>query len=272
MSDIHYRCSDYFGRPAEKIAELLCEDLAAEYEKEPYETVLLLGDYSLDYWAWGTKGTYLTQGVSNARLFAEGYLGRIAPDGVSVRMIAGNHEQYSEARWHELTGHHRRDHIVVGDVLFILTDTFGADLDPTVHSDGTYCGANVADINALMAEYPDKKVILCAHWFDIDAESQEFCELLRKEERIVCLFCGHDHKSYIANTGEDNGNKPIVHTGHYSYSGEPNNICCLPGYRVLEIDKDGILCKYVVRPHTYQIGEVKFHNDYAEQDILTLKF
>ena len=56
MSDIHYNCDDYFGVPEAEIAERLCADLAAEYEKEPYEAVLLLGDYSLDHWAWNVKG------------------------------------------------------------------------------------------------------------------------------------------------------------------------------------------------------------------------
>jgi hypothetical protein len=96
MSDIHYHCADYFGRAQDHTAELLCEDLASEYAKEPYDAVLLLGDYSLDHWAWNTKGTYLTKGISNAQRFAEIYLPRIAPEGVAVRMIAGNHEQYGE--------------------------------------------------------------------------------------------------------------------------------------------------------------------------------
>ena len=72
---------------------------------------------------------------------------------------------------------------------------------------GTYCGANVADIKELMARYPDKKVILCAHWFDMKLESEEFLELLRNEERILCLFCGHNHRSHIVSTGEENGKR-----------------------------------------------------------------
>ena len=272
MSDIHYRCADYFGRGQEETMELICDDLAEEYAKEPYDALLLLGDYSLDHWAWQTKGTYLTQGISNAKLFAERYLERLVPEGVEIRMIAGNHEQYGEELWTELTGYKRRDHIVIGDVLFILTDTFGGDLDPTEHSDGTYCGANVSDINELMARYPDKKVILCAHWFDMKLESEEFLELLRNEERILCLFCGHNHRSHIVSTGEENGNKPIICTGNYSYSGEPNNVRCLPGYRVLEIDEEGLFCKYVVRPHTYKVGALRFSNEYTEQDTIELKF
>lgn len=272
MSDIHYGCGEFFGRQKDEIAELLCSDLEAEYKKDPYEALLLLGDYSLDHWAWNTKGTYLTLGISNAKRFADRYLPRLAPTGVEVRMIAGNHEQYGEALWNELTGHRRREHIVIGDILFILCDTYGGDLDPTDHSDGTYIGVQMDDIHELMARYPDKKVILCAHWFDIDAESEEFRELLRREDRILCLFCGHNHLSRIANTGEANGSKPIIYTGHYSYSGEKNRILCLPGYRELIIGEDGISSKYIIQPHTYKIGEVRFTAEYAEQDPIEIKY
>lgn len=270
-SDIHYDCGNYYGIEPDEIMERLCADLAAEYEKQPYTALLLLGDYSLDHWAWQTKGTYLTKGLSNAKLFAEKYLDRIAPDGVALRMIAGNHEQYGDALWNELTGFNRRDHIVIGDILFILTDTFGGDLDPTEHSDGTYIGANVEDIKSLMAAYPDKKVIICSHWFDITKEGEEFRQLLRDEKRILCLFCGHNHRSQIANTGEENGSKPILYTGNYSYSGEPNNLRCLPGYRVLEWDENSLCTKYVVHSHTYKIGSVSFTTEYAEQDVLTIE-
>jgi uroporphyrin-III C-methyltransferase len=210
------------------------------------------------------------QASDSAKLFAERYLKRIAPEGVELRMIAGNHEQYGEKLWNELTGYQRRDHLVIGNILFILTDTFGGDLDPTEHSDGTYCGANVADIKELMAKYPDKKVILCAHWFDVNLESPEFLELLRTEERILCLFCGHNHRSRVSSTGDENGNKAIIGTGNYSYSGEPNNVRCLPGYRVLEIDGERLSCKYVVQSHTFKIGDVRFTTEYTEQDTIEL--
>ena len=271
-SDIHHRCSDYYGVPMDEITENLCADLEAEYKKEPYDALLLLGDYSLDHWGWYTKGSYLTKGISNAKHFAETYLGRLAPEGVEVRMIAGNHEQYGEEMWKKLTGYNRRDHIVIGDILFILTDTFGGDLDPTEHSDGTYIGANMDDINCLMAKYPDKKVILCSHWFDINVESEEFRELLRREERILCLFCGHNHKSRIVSTGEENGNKPILYTGNYSYSGEPNPARCLPGYRVLTVSDEGIESKYIVPSHTYTLGYVRVTTEFTEQDRFEMKF
>ena len=271
-SDIHYCECGWYGMTREVVCDRMCEALENEYKNDPYEALLLLGDYSLDHWAWNTKGTYLTKGISNAKLFADKYIKRIAPEGVHVRMIAGNHEQYGDALWEELTGYTRRDHLVCGDILFILTDTYGGDLDPTEHSDGTYIGANMTDINELMARYPDKKVILCAHCFDVNSESEEFRELLRKEERILCLFCGHNHISRVASTGDENGNKPILYTGNYSYSGEGNPVRCLQGFRELVIDDEGISSKYIVPAATYTMGKVRFTTEYAEQDIFELKF
>lgn len=271
MSDIHY-CNEWYGITPEIKRDMLCADLEREYEKDPYDALLLLGDYSLDHWLWNTKGSYLTQGISNTKRFAEDCLPRMAPQGVEVRMIAGNHEQYGEALWEDLTGFKRRDHLVCGSVLFILLDTFGADLDPTEHSDGTYIGANVSDIEDLMMRYPDKKVVLCAHWFDMGRESEEFRSLIAREDRIICMFCGHNHLSKCIPVGEEYGNKPIICTGHYSYSGEKNPIHCLNGYREVVITKDGISSKYIVPSHTYKMHSVRFTTEYAEQDEIEIKF
>jgi hypothetical protein len=271
MSDIHY-CKEWYGIAPEMKREMLCADLEREYAKDPYGALLLLGDYSLDHWAWNTKGTYLTQGVSDTKRFVEHCLPRMAPSGVEVRMIAGNHEQYGEALWQKLTGFNRRDHMVCGPVLFILLDTFGGDLDPTEHSDGTYIGANMADLRVLMARYPDKKVVLCAHWFDFEKESEEFRSFIAQETRILCLFCGHNHISKVVSTGEEYGNKPIIYTGHYSYSGDMNPVHCLNGYREVLIMEDRITSKYIVPSHTYTMEAVKFTTEYAEQDDVEIKF
>lgn len=271
MSDVHY-CMEWYGIDPERKREMLCKDLEREYEQDPYQALLLLGDYSLDHWAWNTKGSYLTQGISDAKRFAEHCLPRMAPSGVEVRMIAGNHEQYGEALWRDLTGFDRKDHLVVGSVLFVLLDTFGGDLDPVEHSDGTYIGANVADLRELMARYPDQKVVLCAHWFDMEKESEEFRSLVAQESRILCLFCGHNHISGVASTGETYGNKPIIYTGHYSYSGERNPLHCLNGYREVLITEEGMTSKYIMPAHTYKMRNVSFTTEYAEQDAVEIRF
>lgn len=269
-SDIHYCEEGWYGLPRTAKGENLCADLTREYQRDPYDALLLLGDYSLDHWDWGTKGTYLTRGLSETGLFVEEILGRLAPDGVEVRMIPGNHEQYGEESWERLTRHRRREHLVCGDLLFILCDTFGGDLDPTTHSDGTYVGVRVDEVKSLMARHPDKRVILCAHWFHMEAEGEELRELLRREERILCLICGHAHISRILSTGEENGNKPILYTGHYSYSGEKNPLRCLNGYRELIIEEDRLTSRYLVPSHTYCIEGVTFTNEETATDEIIL--
>ena len=270
-SDIHY-CKNWYGITPEIKREMLSADFKREYSKQPYQALLLLGDYSLDYWVWDTKGSYLTQGVSDTKAFVESCLPLIAPKGVEVRMIAGNHEQYGNDLWRNLTGFNRKDYIICGPVLFILLDTFGGDLDPTQHSDGTYIGVDMAYVQALISSYPDKKVILCAHWFDLEKESEEFRSFIASEDRVLCLFCGHNHLSKISTTGEKYGNKPIIYTGHYSYSGEKNPLDCLNGYREVIITKEGVKSKYIVPSHTYTINDLKFTNEYAEQDEINVYY
>jgi hypothetical protein len=44
------------------------------------------------------------------------------------------------------------------------------------------------------------------------------------------------------------------------------------GYREVLITEEGIASKYIVPPHTYTMGNVKFTTEYAEQDDITLLF
>jgi hypothetical protein len=113
---------------------------------------------------------------------------------------------------------------------------------------------------------------LCAHWFDLEKESQEFRSLLATEDRILCLFCGHHHLSKTIPTGDAYGHKPMIGTGHYSYSGEGNPLHCLNGYREVLITEEGITSKYIVPSHTYTMKNVTFTTEYAEQDEIKIPF
>lgn len=178
-SDIHLCHIDWYGTKNDKQVEKCVADIEAECRREGADALLLLGDYSLDHWAWHVKGCWLNDGVSNTARFVRTYMERLRAACGEIRMIAGNHEQYGDALWQEQTGFARKDHLLCGGVLFILLDTFGADLDPVCHSDGTYCGADVLYIREKMAQYPDMPVILCAHHFAPEKESEEFCALVR---------------------------------------------------------------------------------------------
>ena len=267
-SDIHLCHIDWYGVPTEERMERFVRHVEEEYAKEPFEALLLLGDYSLDHWKWNIKGCWLTEGKSNTRTFAETYVSRLKKLGVPIVMIAGNHEQYGEALWTELTGYHRRDHLVCGDILFIFPDTFGADLDPTEHSDGTYCGVDVTFIKEIMAKYPDKKVILCAHHFAPERESEAFRTLVKEEKRILCLFGGHVHRSNVVELGEAWGNKVLLYTGNYAYNTgkEADAETSFWGFRDLKINSDEWSSRYITPENTAVIDGKEIHHPYGVQD------
>ena len=268
-SDIHLCHIDWYGVPTEERMERFVRHVREEYEKDPFEALFLLGDYSLDHWKWNIKGSWLTEGKSNTRRFAEQYVSRLKELGIPVVMIAGNHEQYGEALWTEMTGHHRRDHLPAGSLLFIFCDTFGADLDPTEHSDGTYCGADVDFIRGLMAQYPQKKVVLCAHHFAPERESEAFRTLVREDERILCLFGGHVHRSSVVELGEDWGGKVLLYTGNYSYNSgkEADAESSLWGFRDLIFDGNGFSSRYITPENDVVLDGRSVHHAAGEQDV-----
>ena len=121
-----------------------------------------------------------------------------------------------------------------------------------------------------MTAYPDKNVILCAHWFDMEKESEEFKELLRRDPRIKCLVCGHNHRSAILNTGNENGSLPILGTGHFSYSGEKDPKNCLRGYREITVTDTAMISQYISPAGTYVFGGSPYTSEYTVQDRIVI--
>ena len=272
-SDIHLCHLDWYGVPTEERMVRFVHHVQEEYAKDPFEAILLLGDYSLDHWKWNIKGCWLTEGKSNTRTFAQSYVAQLEKLGVPIVMIAGNHEQYGEALWTELTGYRRRDHLVCGDILFILPDTFGVDLDPTEHSDGTYCPAQIGFIREMMVRYPDKKVVLCAHHFAPERESEELRRLVREDDRILCLFGGHVHRSAVVALGEEWGNKALLYTGNYSYNTgkEADAETSFWGFRDLIIDGDTLTSRYITPENAAVIEGKQILHAYGVQDVYQRK-
>ena len=271
-SDIHWCHLEWYGVSNEERMERFVRHVEEEYEKDPFEALLLLGDYSLDHWAWNIKGCWLTEGRSNTKLFSDHVLGKLKKLGVPMAAIGGNHEQYGNVLWHELTGFYRTDAVVVDDYLFILPDTFGANLDPTEHSDGTYCGTDMTFVREQMEKHPDKKVILCAHHFEPARESEEFKTLVREDDRILCLFGGHVHRSKVVELGEEWGNKALLYTGNYSYNGGKNPPTeSMWGFRDLILTEDTLTSRYITPANTIKMKDEVIEHPYGYQDEYTRK-
>ena len=242
LSDVHLCQGDWHGIPSTERMDKMIADLNAAYEREPYDALFFLGDYSLDYWKYEKSGSYLYQGVSNTQNLVKDYLPRLLCQ--NRYLIPGNHEQYGHEKWKEITGMERQFSVHAGGYLFILLDTFAGDLDPDFDSDGTYTPADVTFIQAEMQKHPEAPVILCAHFFAMQRESEAFLELVRKEKRIVCLYCGHDHLNRIEASPALDG-KLIIHDGHFSYSGFHDASRCPWGWTEVRLMEEGIISTYV---------------------------
>lgn len=243
LSDLHYCQEEYGGISRDEKALRLVSAIQQEHEKEPVEMILFLGDYSLDHWAWKTLGTWLVEGKSYTKQFVERYAHMIP---VPYYMLAGNHEQFGQDMWREITGFDRSAHFVVGDYLIILWDSYGADLDPTEHIDGTYTPIDVAATRTLMAKYPDKKVILCSHSFQPTLSDEEAA--LIADERIVCLFQGHTHQSDVRTLPVEYGSKKLIQTGSWAYTTPSGSTPC--GMRELYLETGKVRSSYIVPQQT----------------------
>ena len=124
-----------------------------------------------------------------------------------------------------------------------MADTFGGDLDPTVNADGTYTGVNTDALKNILNEYPDKKVILCVHDLYPTDESEELKKLIRENNRIICTFAGHIHKSITLILNDEWRNMPVFYCGDYSYCDDPNKSINW-GFRTLQLD-DGFSTDYI---------------------------
>ena len=262
MSDIHYCQMTWHGQGTKAIMEHMVDALNKEYEKEPYDMVLMLGDYSLDHWGW-RPGCYISEGISYTERFVQEFAPKIP---CPFYMIPGNHEQYGNEAWRRITGFDRRITVAYRDSLFIMLDNYGADLDPTEHSEGTYTPSDVAYIVGQMSQHADARhVFLCAHEFMMERESEAFKALLRENDRIVALLAGHTHLSAIIPLGKECGDKLLLRTGQYSYSSDIKN--SHRGWREMRFEEDGsIRTDYITPACEYVIDGLTVPGEYGKQD------
>lgn len=241
LSDVHFCHSVWYGITAEKRMEMMVDNLNRAYEKEPYEAILFLGDYSLDFWGWSIGGCYLHDKYSYTDRFVKEVLPKIRCE--NKYLIPGNHEQYSHEKWKEITGSERQFSLVIGNVLYLMADNFSGDLDPDHDSDGTYTPTDLKFVKAQMEKYPKLPVVLCAHYFDMEKETDEFKAFLKNESRIICLFCGHEHMCIAEGLGAECGDKFMFHCGNYAYASSalPN---CMFGWREVTVENGTLKTVY----------------------------
>lgn len=215
ITDIHYG-SERYGYENSDRMNIMCNDLTEEYREHPYDMILCLGDYSLDFWGWPPYGTYMrTPSVCDTGNFVNEICSRFpAP----TYMIPGNHEQYGHRTFMEITGNPRQFAVQYGKYVFVMCDTFAGDLDPVTNHDGFYSGLDVQFLAQTLERYKEHKVFICAHDVQLENEGEEFKRVLRENPRILGIFAGHNHEQKTVYTDESCGKIPIFYCGAYSYN------------------------------------------------------
>lgn len=220
------------------------DTILAEHAEKPIDLLIINGDISLDYWISGGSVVKYGKDRATSQVFINDYLSQL-PDEIPVFILPGNHEQYSNEDWLALTGNNRQGYMYVGDTLFVCLDTFGGDLDPDYHHDGTYTGVDVDYVNSLMETYPDCDVYLVAHHFDTAKEGAAFRNLLKNNDRIKGLFSGHTHKTAIIELGTAYGNKTVAQTGNFAYFKDTAKESFW-GFRELVITETDAYSQYII--------------------------
>lgn len=216
-SDVHYGYTKtWYGASSDGRAQHWVDCIREEHEKNPIDLLIFAGDASLDHYL--DKGSYTADGISTTEQFIQKYVSQL-PKEIEIFMCPGNHELYNEEQWESYTGNKRYGAVTLGDDLFVMTDSFGEQLEPNFDRRlARYTPADVGYIREQMEKYPDKRVWLVSHWFEKNAESEEFKALLRRNERIKGLFAGHVHRSDSVCLGSEYGDKVLAYTGEFSYS------------------------------------------------------
>ena len=221
VTDIHNCHIEYYDQTSglNTVARMehLAKCMTKEYDRVNYDCILALGDYSLDFWKWNCGGTYLMDPpVSKTEEFVKMIDGKLP---VRMFMIPGNHEQYSNEDWIRITGYPREFVVVYGEYVFLMLDTYAGELDPDYNHDGVYTGVNMEILNAVLEDYPDRKIILCVHEFLPEKESEELREVINREKRIICAFAGHTHRDNTFILPFEWRSLPVFYCGDFSYHG-----------------------------------------------------
>ena len=232
ITDVHNCHINWYGIENDTRMGYLCDHLNEQFKMAPYDVILGLGDYSLDFWAWDIGGSCLWDSpVSNTADFVKRFCPKFP---TKIFMLPGNHEQYGNEKWEEITGVKREFALVYGDKVFAMCDTFAGNLDPKENSDGTYTGINVEFLSQVLEKHSDKKVYLFMHDIIVENESENAKKLIRENKNVVCAFTGHRHHPNTYVLDDSFRNLTVFYCGDFGNSTGGRNGEANWGFRSLD--------------------------------------
>lgn len=274
-SDMHYTSlCNYYDVDKDVRLQYWVDGILAEHKKNPFDLIVILGDMSLDYWAYNGGGSWQRNPkVSDSKEFVDKYVSQL-PEDVPTLVMPGNHELYTNKKWKEITGNNRDEYFALGENLFIIPDSYAGAIDPIYQAglnDAPYKPVNMTFIqNALDAHPECTNVFLLSHQFDLSQESKEFKNLLKNDERIVGLFSGHTHYKAAIDLGTEYRNLKHIKTGNFASTSTQDKANFFWGYRDIIIANNNIVSKYIVAKSEYFVNGKKYTSECTYTDSVRL--
>ena len=251
-----------FGKTQREKIEKIYEDILTEHQQSPLDAVLVLGDLSIDDY------DYRKLPINYCKRFKEELMDRLPCPSYA---IPGNHDSWPNALWKEFMGRDRRFSVEIGDVAFIMEDSF-ANVPALPNDPASGAGFTPMDADFLrscLQKHKGKHLFLCAHHIHAagNSFSEECRQLLRECEDLIWLFRGHTHIAAVYKGREGAGGKPLIDIGGYGYEGVmvearlDFNVFDEKwawGYQILEIYDDKIRTYHVRTDNVYHATNGEF--------------
>lgn len=214
---------------ADKIKKII-SDINAEYEKQPFDAVLVLGDLSIDDW--------------DMRKLPDIYCERFKVDCMDklpcpAFALPGNHDSIPNEMWKSIFGYEREYSVKIGNNVFLMLDTF-KNIPATAACGGRYSGIDREFLKNELSKYTgNENVFICTHYVGEKYEAE-----LPEIPNLRCIFRGHTHEAETLNFY----GTPLYDIGGYGYNGVAlgggkytfNRFFpeCAWGYNMLEVEDD----------------------------------
>lgn len=224
ISDIHYYTTsnikeDNLGISRAKKREFLTKQIQKEIDGRGLDGILVLGDLATDNWTAGlddaknaseiySKNTYY------AKTLYDDCFAQFA-DQLGIFVLAGNHDSFLNSKWREMFGTDRQYSFRIGNMAFLMLDTFDDQGSKAKYTGTDYVGVDKTWITNEMAKYRNCKVIICSHYFTGNDQANVLKELSDRYSNIIAFFHGHTHLYEAVDIG--NGTM-CINDGGFSYT------------------------------------------------------
>lgn len=152
--------------------------------------------------------------VNTLEEFATSYIAQLEDAGIPVYVTYGGHDYVDDETWYSIFGKEKNCILKVGDVAFVLADTF----DYEAHSPGDDY-QSLSDLHehfvAGTLEYVASDAIGDAYIIAHTTVNLPHFNRLTDDPHVTAILAGHTHETSVSQYRS----KPVLQTGHFYFGG-----------------------------------------------------